>query len=374
MPDDLSGTEVMEDGLSSGTQSVGAGLREVRERLGWKLPDVAVSLRIRPEFLEAIEAGDLEALPGAAYRTGFVRTYARTLGLDPDEILRRFRAEGGLHDAAKTETRFISTVPDSGVPKGAAVMVGVVLLLAGYGLWYHYSSTQRRLAEQVPAVPAQLAPLATPPKIDVAPVTPAPATGSSAGACPATAAPGTAHRHRQPQRRRPARQRAAPPSSVAAPAGDRAGRCQRVATPAAAAPPPPGAGLVISATQDAWIEVHDPAGNILFSKVLHPGDSWPVPQEAGLTLTTGNAGGTVIVNNGVAGAPLGAPSAVLHNYQLTPAAAQHLPPRLHLRHRHRSLQPHRAPAAAAAATNPPRRTWQNAISARAQRHAMRTSI
>jgi len=323
MPDEVSGTEVMEDGLSSGTQSVGAGLREVRERLGWRLPDVAVSLRIRPEFLEAIEAGDLEALPGAAYRTGFVRTYARTLGLDPDEILRRFRAEGGLHDAAQTETRFISTVPDSGVPKGAAVMVGVVLLLAGYGLWYHYSSTQRRLAEQVPAVPAQLAPLATPPKIDVAPVTPAPEPAPAPAPAPASAAPGAATP--APATATPVAGSAVPSASSVAPPPATAPAVPGVAAPAAATPPPPGAGLVISATQDAWIEVHDPAGNILFSKVLHPGDSWPVPQEAGLTLTTGNAGGTVIVNNGVAGAPLGAPSAVLHNYQLTPPATSAAP-------------------------------------------------
>jgi cytoskeleton protein RodZ len=298
MPDDLDGTEVMEDGLGAGTQSVGAGLRAVRERLGWKLPEVADTLRIRQEFLEAIEAGNLAALPGPAYRSGFVRSYARTLGLDPDEILRRFRAEGGLPDPARTETRFITTVPDSGVPKGAAVMVGIVLLLAGYGIWYHYSGTQRRLAEQVPAVPAQLAPLATPPKLEVAPITPAPAPA------PVTPGPTTA------------------PAPAATPAATTPAPVAGTTLPATVpATPAPGAGLVISATQDAWIEVHDPAGNILFSKVLHPGESWPVPQESGLTLTTGNAGGTVITNNGVAGAPLGAPSAVLHNYQLTPAAA-----------------------------------------------------
>lgn len=312
MPDELNGTEVMEDGLGSGTQSVGAGLREMRERLGWKLPDVAETLRIRPEFLEAIEAGNLAALPGPAYRSGFVRSYARTLGLDPDEILRRFRAEGGLPDPAKTETRFITTVPDSGVPKGAAVAVGIVLLLAGYGVWYHYSGTQRRLAEQVPAVPAQLAPLATPPKLEVAPITPAPAPVPAA----APAAP-------------PAPETAAAPAAVP-------GTVPPAATPAT---PAPGAGMVISATQDAWIEVHDPAGNILFSKVLHPGESWPVPQESGLTLTTGNAGGTVITNNGVTGAPLGAPSAVLHNYQLTPPAA--------------GTTPASSPAAAPAASTAP---------------------
>ncbi len=299
----------MENGLSPGTQTVGAGLREVRERLGWKLPDVAESLRIRPEFLEAIEAGNLGALPGAAYRTGFVRSYARALGLDPDEILRRFRAEGGLHEIVKTETRFIAPVPDSGVPKGAAVMLGVVLLLAGYGIWYHYSSTQRRLAEQVPEVPAQLAPLATPPKIGAPPPAPPPAAPPAPVAiapAPGTAAPATV------------------PGSdaTAVPAPDATAATGAIPSPAVPpAPPAPGAGMVITATQDAWVEVHDPAGNILFSRVLHPGESWPVPQEAGLTLTTGNAGGTVIVTNGVAAAPLGAPSAVMHNYQLTPVAS-----------------------------------------------------
>ncbi len=71
-----------------GAALLGAGLREVRERLGWKLPDIAEELRIRLPYLEAIERGDLSALPGQAYQTGFVRSYAQILGLDPEEILR----------------------------------------------------------------------------------------------------------------------------------------------------------------------------------------------------------------------------------------------------------------------------------------------
>jgi cytoskeleton protein RodZ len=271
-----------------------------------------VNLRIRPEFLAAIEAGNLQALPGAAYRSGFVRSYARILGLDPEEILRRFRAAGELQDAAKTETRFITNVPDSGVPKGAAVMVGVVLLIAGYGLWYHYSGTQRHLADQVPAVPAELAPLATPPKIEVAPVIPAPSP-APAPASPAAPAAQT------PAVQTPATA-AIPATAGATVPGTAAASLPPGATVPAAATPAPGAGLVISATQDAWIEVNDPAGNILFSRVLHPGESWPVPQEPGLILTTGNAGGTVLVNNGTAGAPLGGVGVVMHNIQLTPAA------------------------------------------------------
>ena len=92
--------------------------------------------------------------------------------------------------------------------------------------------------------------------------------------------------------------------------------------------------MVINATQDAWVQVSDASGNILFSKVLHAGDSWPVPQEPGLVMTTGNAGGTIITTNGKPGQPLGAAGVVLHGYQLTPqagsgaasAAPSNLPP------------------------------------------------
>ncbi len=324
----------MDDGQNAATQSVGAGLREVRERLGWRLGDLATNLRIRLEFLEAIEAGNLQALPGVAYRAGFVRTYARALGLDPEEILRRFRAAGELHDSAKAEIRFIAPVPDSGVPKGAAILLGAVLLLAGYGVWYHYSSAQRRMAEKIPAVPAQLAPLATPPKIEVAPVTPAP-TQTPAPAATQAAPPAT--HPTAPPATTPASStqvQAAPATAPAATAAaEPATPVTGIAAPSATTSPPPpgngiptpaspapGAGLVISATQDAWIEVQDTKGNILFSKVLHPGESWPVPQEPGLTMTTGNAGGTLLVNNGVAGAPLGSAGVVMRGIQLTPAA------------------------------------------------------
>ena len=83
--------------------------------------------------------------------------------------------------------------------------------------------------------------------------------------------------------------------------------------------------MVITATQDAWVQVTDASGNILFSKVLHAGDSWPVPQEAGLKMTTGNAGGTIITTNVTPGQPLGAVGVVLHNYQLTPDASGNAP-------------------------------------------------
>ncbi len=69
------------------------------------------------------------------------------------------------------------------------------------------------------------------------------------------------------------------------------------------------------------MQVQGPTGTILFSRVLKAGETWPVPDEPGLTLTTGNAGGTVLVHNGVAGSPLGTAGSVMRKVPLTPAAA-----------------------------------------------------
>ncbi|HQT47236.1 MAG: hypothetical protein B7X08_07130, partial [Acidocella sp. 20-63-7] len=172
MPDKNAEIALMESDTPQGPARIGDGLREVRQRLGWKLPDVAASLRIRESFLDAIERGDLAALPGFAYQTGFVRSYAQILGLDPDEILRRFQEEGaGL--APKEELRMPSPVPDRGVPSGAIILLGVVLLLGGYGLWFLHSAHERQLAQSVPPVPAELAPLALPLAKPTPPVTPA---------------------------------------------------------------------------------------------------------------------------------------------------------------------------------------------------------
>ena len=85
-------------------------------------------------------------------------------------------------------------------------------------------------------------------------------------------------------------------------------------------------GLVVLATADAWVQVRTPTGAVVFSHLLDAGQTWAVPPGPGLTLTTGNAGGTELVRNGVASAPLGAPGAVLHNVALGPAAAAAQPP------------------------------------------------
>jgi cytoskeleton protein RodZ len=306
MPNEIAGIDMTEIDQPQAAAQVGAGLRSVRERLGWKLPEVAEGLRIRLSYLEAIERGDLGALPGPAYQTGFIRTYAQSLGLDPEEILRRFRDAGSMGELPKAELKFLAPVPDRGVPTGAIALLGVVLVLAGYGLWYLHTEKERRMAAAVPSVPVELAPLAVPPKPPAPPAAPTmPPTAIAPQAATVTPPPA-----------------ATVVPFATSPATEVTPTAPQTMQPAAA----PGAtadnGQVILATGDSWVEVSDATGNILFSKVLHAGDSWPVPDEAGLTMTAGNAGGTEIVINGKAGAPLGAVGAVLHNYALTPPAAK----------------------------------------------------
>jgi cytoskeleton protein RodZ len=75
---------------------------------------------------------------------------------------------------------------------------------------------------------------------------------------------------------------------------------------------------VIKATADAWMTVKQPGGPALFSKLMHAGDSWPVPADkTGLTLTTGNAGGTEIDIDGTPmPGSLGASGLVRHDVAL----------------------------------------------------------
>lgn len=58
-------------------------------RLTWE--DVGRDLRMRPQIIEALEAGDISATPGRAYFLGYLRAYARYLDLDAEALLDRFQ-------------------------------------------------------------------------------------------------------------------------------------------------------------------------------------------------------------------------------------------------------------------------------------------
>jgi cytoskeleton protein RodZ len=269
---------------------VGAELAAARERLGWTLPDIAAHLRIRRPYLAAIEQGRLNELPGDAYALGFVRTYAKSLGLDPDDVARRFRPEV-KQAAKKPELAFPAPVPERGIPTGAVVLLGSMLCIGAYIGWYQ-ASGEKPGAEPVRAVPERLAELAPPP-------------------APPRPAPGRATPPPPPPR---------PPPPPPPPPG---------APPPPPPPPPPpsspssaqaalpdGTRIILRARAESWIQVRDRQGQVLLNRVLRAGETWPVPARLQLLLTTGNAGGTELLVDGTPTASLGADGAVRRDLPL----------------------------------------------------------
>ena len=271
----------------------GADLRMARERLNWPLPDVAAMLRIRQPHLEALEDGDLSRLPGNAFALGFLRSYANALGLDAEEMLRRFKAEAA-QVSLQTELSFPAPVPERGLPMGAVILLGVVLAIGAYVGWYRLSGEGRLPAETAAAVPERLASLADqalPPAV-VTQVRPAPPTEASEPPQPVSSL--------------------SPSSAAAAPV-------KPLAVPA---PPPAGVAvtsdqprLMLRATADAWVQVRDKTGTVILNKVLKPGETWTVPRP-GLLLTTGNAAATEVLLDGVVSTTLGGADAVRRDLPL----------------------------------------------------------
>jgi cytoskeletal protein RodZ len=72
---------------------VGQYLRALREHRGLSLAQVADETRVRRLYLNALEEGEHGPLPSRPFAIGYVRSYARALGVDGDEIVARFRTE-----------------------------------------------------------------------------------------------------------------------------------------------------------------------------------------------------------------------------------------------------------------------------------------
>src|ERR1700730_4684060 len=140
-------------------RTIGQLLRETREGFGSDLIRVATALRIRAAYLEAIEEGRYDQLPGAVYALGFVRAYATHLGLDGEEAVRRFKLDAEGFEEQRDLT-FPVPLAERSVPGGTMLLVAVILAICGYGLWYYLSSSARPRPERVAAVPTELAPRA----------------------------------------------------------------------------------------------------------------------------------------------------------------------------------------------------------------------
>ena len=72
---------------------LGLWLRRARENRQLSLADIERELKIRSRYLQALELGDYATLPGVVQARGFLRNYARYLGLPVEEAIARYEAE-----------------------------------------------------------------------------------------------------------------------------------------------------------------------------------------------------------------------------------------------------------------------------------------
>ncbi|HYF22749.1 MAG TPA: helix-turn-helix domain-containing protein [Caulobacteraceae bacterium] len=83
----------------SDAETLADGFRAAREATGRSLQDFAEITRVRREYLSAIEEGAWGRLPSRPFSTGYVRSYARALGLDEEVAAERFKREADAREA-----------------------------------------------------------------------------------------------------------------------------------------------------------------------------------------------------------------------------------------------------------------------------------
>ncbi|MEE8334628.1 MAG: RodZ domain-containing protein [Alphaproteobacteria bacterium] len=181
--------------LSAQAIEFGAALRDMRVAHGRELPEVAETLRIRPSFLQAIEDGRFQELPGTTYASGFVRAYADYLGLDVPEVMRRYREASGS-DGLGAPVPLVPPSPmaEGRMPTGFILLVAVILAAIVYGGWYYLTLNGRDAGEVIAELPRQLAEMVgmesgPPPSPPGAPESTAPAPEATPEPAPTAEAP-----------------------------------------------------------------------------------------------------------------------------------------------------------------------------------------
>jgi cytoskeleton protein RodZ len=300
----------------------GETLRQARENNGWTLAEVALKLNLTVSSLSNLEAGAFDKLPGHTFARGYIRAYAKLLGMDQAALVHEFDVYTGT-DSTGSSVHSLGRIEEPvRVSHTILRIVSLLLLLAVIGggfLWWQ-DQTSMRAKDLVGLTPehvevegadgtTQIHPLDEPEDQAVAEAktegdaaVPAEPAGDQTGAT-ALALPGVPEAPvavaPAPATPAPAAQTAPTPTPVTpvAPAS--------AAAPAApvteAAPAVAGAGKVgVQYTADCWTQVTDANGKVLFGGLKRKGDNLEVSGKPPLSLRLGYARGAQVTYNGQA--------------------------------------------------------------------------
>lgn len=261
--------------------SVARLLMDTRQSKNYSIKHVADKLRISVRYLEAIETANTNELPERVYALGFIRSYARFLNLNGDEILERYKEEILLETPDVSYFKFDQQIPATHPTKKILWFSIPAALVLAAGLWWMLHKDES-VPESAP-IPPQL--------IEEAKDESAPSQSDqkSLSEPPVESHEGAAaHEESTPSE--------APDShgsELSAPSGVQVPDL-RSTPPAVAEKSNPIASfgpILLSFSERSWVEIKDANGVTLISRIFNAGDSFEIPRKEGLILTTGNAGG-----------------------------------------------------------------------------------
>ena len=303
----------------TGLPSMGRELRRAREARGDSIQDVADAIKLNPRQVIALEQERFDELPGRAFARGFLRNYARHIGLDVDRMMARFDEAGGsgsreLDELVGPGTSVAGTVTLGGdSPRRrasggnwGAILLGLLVLGAvgwhfdwfslrnagfeGNGLQVAEPATPGRAvavappATQTPAAVSAPVVAQTAPQGDVTSLVTDPAAPTTVATLPADAAQATALQ--------------APVVAVAttdAPATTPAAGEAAPATMVVAS----GSDLVFTLSGESWMQVRDADGATLYMGTSGAGTTRTVSGKAPFSLVIGNATNVNLQRGGV---------------------------------------------------------------------------
>jgi cytoskeleton protein RodZ len=268
-------------------------LREAREAAGLSVSDIAQRLRLSVRHIEALEAGDWAALPGAAFARASLRSYARLLGVPVQTLLEH------MPQAIDPQLLRPATRLDARIPQGSSVFGSVgarrrrwMLLAWGCGLLVLLTlatlifqpSAWDTLRQAVRAREGSSpAPVDTPRAAASAVAPPAAGPGALSAETPAKTDDATLAAAATSPAPTPAVGQSAGPGAAlgAAP----------IAAPAAApaAAPSDRGSLLIRTQQDSWVEIRDARDRVIHMGIVRPADPIRLELTGPVTYTVGNA-------------------------------------------------------------------------------------
>lgn len=300
----------------------GEALRAARESRGWSVAEVATQLNLTPMRLSQLEAGEFEKLPGNTFSRGYIRAYAKLLGLEQAPLVADFDQFTGSNATGSSVHALGRIEEPTRYSQSILRLVSFLLLLGVGGACFYWWQDQGWQLDDLKNVglghvevdgadgSTQIHPLDEPEDQAVAEAQsqgtelPLPGVPAEQGEAPSETPPATATELLE--QNPPAGQAAPAEQAPAAPAESTAPAAPAAQAPAAAAAQPQapvaaGEGLIsVKFTADCWIQVTDANGKVVASGLKRSGDSLDVRGQAPMELRLGFARGAQVTYNGAA--------------------------------------------------------------------------